>query len=148
MKKVLVVNGPNLNMLGRREPTIYGSESLADVESRLNGAANELGVTLDFFQSNHEGAIIDRLHEAFGNYDGIIINPGAFTHYSYAIRDAFAAIKIPFVEIHISNIHTRETFRHTSVLAALAIGQISGLGIYGYELALKGLVNTLDLKSK
>ena len=148
MKKVLVVNGPNLNMLGRREPTIYGSESLADVESRLNGAANELEVTLDFFQSNHEGAIIDRLHEAFGNYDGIIINPGAFTHYSYAIRDAFAAIKIPFVEIHISNIHTRETFRHTSVLAALAIGQISGLGIYGYELALKGLVNTLDLKSK
>ncbi len=148
MKKVLVVNGPNLNMLGRREPTIYGSESLADVESRLRGAANELEVTLDFFQSNHEGAIIDRLHEAFGNYDGIIINPGAFTHYSYAIRDAFAAIKIPFVEIHISNIHTRETFRHTSVLAALAIGQISGLGIYGYELALKGLVNTLDLKSK
>ncbi|NNN10925.1 MAG: type II 3-dehydroquinate dehydratase [Acidimicrobiaceae bacterium] len=144
MKKVLVVNGPNLNMLGRREPTIYGSESLADVESRLRAVANDLEVNLDFFQSNHEGAIIDRLHEAFGNYDGIIINPGAFTHYSYAIRDAFAAIKIPFVEIHISNIHTRETFRHSSVLAALAIGQIAGLGIYGYELALKGLINTLD----
>ncbi len=148
MRKVLVINGPNLNMLGRREPTIYGSESLADVESQLRAVAGGLEVALEFFQSNHEGAIIDRLHEAFGNFDGIIINPGAFTHYSYAIRDAFAAIKTPFVEIHISNIHTRETFRHTSVLAALAIGQISGLGTYGYELALKGLLNTLDSGNK
>ncbi|WP_201733196.1 type II 3-dehydroquinate dehydratase [Acidithrix sp. C25] len=144
MKKVLIVNGPNLNMLGRREPTIYGSDSLATIEARLESLKSELDVELEFFQSNHEGAIIDAIHATFGDHDGIVINPGAFTHYSYAIRDALAAVKVPFVEIHISNVHAREAFRHTSVLAALAVGQISGLGVYGYELALRGLLRSLE----
>ena len=144
MRKVLIVNGPNLNMLGRREPTIYGSDSLAEVERQLTSVAPELGVELQFFQSNHEGAIIDAIHSTFGEFVGIVINPGAFTHYSYAIRDALAAVKVPFIEIHISNVHARETFRHTSVLAALAVGQISGLGIYGYELALRGLLRSIE----
>ncbi|KJF17439.1 type II 3-dehydroquinate dehydratase [Acidithrix ferrooxidans] len=144
MKKVLVVNGPNLNMLGRREPAIYGSDSLATIEARLKALTGELDVKLEFFQSNHEGAIIDAIHATFSNHDGIVINPGAFTHYSYAIRDALAAVRVPFVEIHISNVHAREAFRHTSVLAALAVGQISGLGVYGYELALRGLLRSLE----
>ncbi len=144
MRKVLIVNGPNLNMLGRREPTIYGSDSLAEVERQLTSIAPELGVELQFFQSNHEGAIIDAIHSTFGEFAGIVINPGAFTHYSYAIRDALAAVKVPFIEIHISNVHARETFRHASVLAALAVGQISGLGIYGYELALRGLLRSIE----
>ncbi len=140
MCKYLIINGPNLNMLGKREPGIYGVETLKDIENKLELLAQELGVTLDFFQSNHEGEIIDRIHEAHENYLGIIINPGAFTHYSYAIRDAFGSVKIPFVEIHISNIHTRETFRHSSVLAPLAIGQIAGFGSFGYEMALHAIV--------
>ncbi|CAG4931361.1 unnamed protein product [Acidithrix sp. C25] len=131
-------------MLGRREPTIYGSDSLATIEARLESLKSELDVELEFFQSNHEGAIIDAIHATFGDHDGIVINPGAFTHYSYAIRDALAAVKVPFVEIHISNVHAREAFRHTSVLAALAVGQISGLGVYGYELALRGLLRSLE----
>ena len=142
--KVQVINGPNLNMLGVREVGVYGNLTLDEINEAIKKEAAALEIEVSFFQSNHEGAIIDTIHACFKKIDGIIINPGAFTHYSYAIRDAFAAIKIPFVEIHISNIHTRETFRHSSVLAALAIGQIAGLGIYGYELALKGLINTLD----
>jgi 3-dehydroquinate dehydratase-2 len=140
---ILVINGPNLNMLGKREPGIYGSETLSDIEQRMEHRARSLGVTVEYFQSNHEGAIIDRIHQAFGLCDGIVINPGAFTHYSYAIRDAFASVSIPFVEIHISNIHAREAFRKESVLAPIAIGQISGLGTYGYELALDALVDYL-----
>lgn len=143
MEKVLVINGPNLNMLGTRDPKVYGSESLADVEKLMSKAAFDLKVEIEFFQSNHEGEIVDRIHAAFKNIDGIVINPGAFTHYSYALMDAMGAVSIPFVEIHISNIHAREEFRHKSVLAGLAIGQIAGLGIYGYELALRGLINKL-----
>lgn len=143
MEKVLVINGPNLNMLGTRDPKIYGSDSLADVEALMNNAAKELGVEIEFFQSNYEGAIIEKIHAGFKIYDGIVINPGAFTHYSYAIMDAMGAVTIPFVEIHISNIHAREEFRHKSVLAGLAIGQIAGLGIFGYELALRGLINRI-----
>ncbi len=140
MNQYLVINGPNLNLLGKREPGIYGSESLSDVENRLESVARELNIRINFFQSNHEGGIIDRIHEALGTYAGIVINPGAFTHYSYAIRDAFASVKIPFIEVHISNVHARENFRHTSVLAPLAIGQIVGCGTYGYELALRAIV--------
>ncbi|WCK53158.1 type II 3-dehydroquinate dehydratase [Aneurinibacillus sp. Ricciae_BoGa-3] len=140
MSKYLIVNGPNLNMLGVRDPKVYGTESLADIERSLFKAAEELGVSVDFYQSNHEGELIDRLHQAYGAYAGIVVNAGAFTHYSYAIRDALATIQIPFVEVHISNIHAREDFRHHSVLAPIAVGQIAGLGTYGYELALRAIV--------
>lgn len=143
MLEYLVINGPNLNRLGKREPGIYGVETLQDIEDRLSALAQQLGVTVDFFQSNHEGDIIDKIHEAHGRYQGIVINPGAFTHYSYAIRDAFGAVPVPFVEIHISNIHAREEFRQHSVLAPIAVGQIVGLGAYGYELALRALVHKL-----
>ena len=146
MRKVLIVNGPNLNMLGRREPSIYGSETLDEVVGQLSRIGPALGVELEFFQSNHEGAIVDVIHSALGVFTGIVINPGAFTHYSYAIRDALAAVDIPFVEIHISNVHSRESFRGNSVLAALAVGQISGMGVYGYELALMGLLRSIDAK--
>lgn len=143
MKKVLLINGPNLNMLGIREPGVYGDLSLSSIEQRMYKLADELSVGLECFQSNHEGAIIDRIQAAFGAMDGIVINPGAFTHYSYAIRDALAAVSLPVVEIHISNIHKREEFRHHSVIAPIVIGQISGFGAYSYELGLRALVQHL-----
>ncbi len=143
MESILVINGPNLNMLGQRDPAIYGSETLSDIERMLSAVALELGVELEFFQSNYEGALVEKIHSALGSFMGIVINPGAFTHYSYALKDALGSVKIPFVEIHISNIYAREAFRHTSVLASEAIGQIAGLGTYGYELALKALVRNV-----
>lgn len=139
MKKYLVINGVNLNMLGIREPGIYGNSTLADLEKNISKKANELGVAVDFFQSNFEGEIVEKIQSALGVYDGIIINPGAFTHYSYAIRDALGSVKIDTIEVHISNIHKREEFRHTSVTVAECIGQICGLGFKGYELALEYL---------
>lgn len=139
MKKYLVINGVNLNMLGIREPGIYGDGTLKDLENNLRQKAKELDVQVDFFQSNFEGEIVEKIHAAMGVYDGIIINPGAFTHYSYAIRDAFGSIKADVVEVHISNIHKREEFRHTSVIVPEFIGQICGLGLKGYELALEFL---------
>jgi 3-dehydroquinate dehydratase-2 len=143
MSKILVINGPNLNMLGVREPAVYGAVSLAEINRRLEHLANTLDVELEFFQSNHEGAIIDRIHQAYAFHDAILINPGAFTHYSYAIRDALSAVGLPFVEVHLSNIHARESFRHQSVTAAVALGQISGFGPLSYELGLRALSQAL-----
>ncbi len=140
MKKYLVINGVNLNMLGVREPDVYGKNTLTDLEALVSEKAKKLGVEISFFQSNFEGEIVEKIHSALGKYDGIIINPGAFTHYSYAIRDALGSVKIPTVEVHISNIHKREEFRHTSVIVPECIGQICGLGFKGYELALEALV--------
>ena len=134
--RVLVVNGPNLNLLGQREPSIYGTTGLDDLIYMLDGHGRELGMLVEHVQSNSEGELIDILHRAMDCYDGIILNPGAYTHYSYAIRDAVAAIGIPVVEVHISNINARDEFRRTSVIAPVCVGQISGLGLEGYRLAL------------
>ena len=141
MMKILIMNGPNLNLLGEREPGIYGSESLASINEGLKIEADKLGVELDFYQSNHEGALIDRLHDARGKFDAIVLNAGAYTHYSIAIRDAIAAIKLPVVEVHLSNIHARESFRENSVIAPVCAGQISGFGAYSYTLGLYAAVN-------
>ena len=143
MKKFLVINGVNLNMLGVREPDIYGTNTLAALEEQISEKAKQLGCEVGFYQSNHEGAICDRIQEALGKYDGIIINPGAFTHYSYAIRDALGSVKLPAVEVHISNIHKREEFRHRSVTVAECMGQICGLGFKGYMLALEALCDAV-----
>ncbi|MGC8971901.1 MAG: type II 3-dehydroquinate dehydratase [bacterium] len=141
--KILVINGPNLNRLGLREPEIYGKLTLLDLEEILRREGETLGIDLDFFQSNSEGAIVDAIQQARDRYDGLIINPGAYTHYSIAIRDAIAGEGIPTVEVHISNIYKREDFRHHSLIAPVSIGQVSGFGFYGYVMALYGLNNYL-----
>ncbi|ATE62457.1 type II 3-dehydroquinate dehydratase [Thauera sinica] len=138
MSKVLVINGPNLNLLGTREPHIYGSTTLADVEDGLRAQARELGLELECFQSNHEGAIVDRIHQArLEGVKFVLINPGAYTHTSVAIRDAFGGVAIPFVEVHISNVHKREAFRHHSYLSDVAEAVMAGFGTMGYSLALQ-----------
>lgn len=140
MKKILVINGPNLNMLGKREPGIYGCETLEDVYKKIEAFAEKLKCEVEFFQSNIEGEIINAIHKTYDGYDGIIINPGAFTHYSYAIHDALTSVKTPAIEVHISNIHKREEFRHKSVIAPACVGQICGLGTDGYLYALEALL--------
>ena len=137
--RILVIHGPNLNLLGRREPEIYGRTTLDEIDSHLAALGAQLGLGLDTFQSNHEGAIVDRIQQAAGVYDGLIINAAAFTHTSIAIRDALAMIEAPVIEVHLSNIHRREPFRHTSMTAGVVTGQILGLGAAGYALALRGL---------
>ena len=134
---VLVLNGPNLNLLGTRKPEIYGKTTLMDIEKNLRRLAEANGCQLDFMQSNHEGAIIDAIHNARGHYQYLIINAGAYTHTSYAIRDAIESVEIPTVEIHLSNIHAREAFRHESLLAPVCVGQICGFGALSYQLALQ-----------
>lgn len=137
VKKLLLLNGPNLNLLGTREPAVYGSTTLADIEHAATAQAVAAGATLSCFQSNHEGALIDRIHAAKAEgVEAIVINPAGLTHTSVALRDAFAAVEIPFVEVHISNIHQREAFRHHSFLSAIAVGTICGLGTDGYRLAI------------
>ncbi len=139
------MNGPNLNMLGKREPQIYGYLTLDQINKDLVQQAIPLGVALDFFQSNHEGAILDKIHDIFNeNIAGIIINPGALTHTSVALRDALVLMSCPIVEIHLSNIYKREGFRHKSLLADIVTGQISGFGHYGYQMALTAIVNMIN----
>jgi len=135
--KILVLHGPNLNLLGKREPAVYGRLTLEQINRKLEELAAELGVELTCRQSNHEGELIDILHSAAAAVDAVVFNPGAYTHYSYALRDAVAAIGVPTVEVHLSNIHAREDFRKQSVIAPAAAGQISGLGVTGYLLALR-----------
>lgn len=136
MGRILVLNGPNLNLLGKREPDIYGRVTLDELNERIRSRARAWGLEVECFQSNHEGDLIDRIHAAEGSFDYIIINPGAFTHYSYAIRDALASVDVPFIEVHLSNVHARESFRSHSVTAPISSGQIVGFGPIGYELAL------------
>lgn len=136
-KNIMVINGPNLNLLGTREPAVYGSETLDDVIQHLTVLGQMLGINVTHVQNNIEGEIVNHIHAARGQVDAIIINPGAYTHTSVAIRDAFAGVAIPFVEVHISNVHKREAFRHHSYLSDIAIGVVVGLGTYGYEAALR-----------
>jgi len=143
LAKVLVLNGPNLNLLGQREPGVYGRNTLDQINGQLGQLAGELELKLEFFQSNHEGQLIDRIHQCGPTIDGILFNPGAFTHYSLAIRDAIAAVNIPCVEVHLSNIHAREEFRRQSVIAPVCIGQISGFGADSYYLGLRALAAKL-----
>ena len=139
MKKILVILGPNLNMVGVREKGIYGEETASDIEKQIISYAESNGFSAEVLQSNHEGDLIDKIHSAKGNFDGVVINAGALTHYSYALRDAIACVKIPFVEVHMSNIHAREEFRHTSVIAPVCVCQIAGFGKSSYFLAINAL---------
>ncbi len=139
--RILVIHGPNLNLLGKREPEIYGTLSLNDINQALETLGAEFGCSLRFFQSNNEGLLVDEIQQAPENYDAILINPAAYTHTSIALRDSLSAIGLPFVEVHLSNIHRREEFRHHSYLAPLALGQISGFGLDSYLLGLRALFN-------
>ncbi len=142
-KRVLVLHGPNINMVGERETSIYGKETFDSINLQILDYATSLGLECQTFQSNSEGEIIDHIHAARQNFDGIVINAGAYTHYSYAIRDAIAAVKIPCIEVHFSNIYSREEFRSKSVIAPACVGQISGFGKYSYLLALQGIQNII-----
>lgn len=144
---ILLLNGPNLNMLGKREPEIYGSQSLQDIVADLSAKANSLGANLKHLQSNAEHQLIDEIHTAMGQQDFIIINPGAFTHTSVALRDALLSVSIPFIEVHLSNVHAREPFRKHSYLSDVAVGVICGFGASGYEFALQAAVSRLSAKS-
>lgn len=146
--KILIINGVNLNMLGIREPEKYGSMTLKDLEKELYAYSFKLGIDIEAFQSNHEGEIVEKIHNARKNFDGIVINAGAYTHTSVAIRDAISATNIPTVEVHITNIYKREEFRHHSYLAPVCIGQISGFGINSYKLGLKAVADFLSTTKK
>lgn len=145
MYRIQIIHGPNLNMLGLREPGIYGTQTLASINAMLITEAEALGVTVEAFQSNSEGALVDSIQATFGQKDGIVINPGAYTHTSVALRDAVAAVGLPTVEVHLSNIHKREEFRHHSFIAPVAVGQICGFGAESYRLGLRALVQFLQM---
>ena len=142
--KILVIHGPNLNTLGKREPEIYGSKTLDDIDKDLKTKGEQLGAVVETFQSNHEGEIVEKIQKAMGTHKGLIINPAAFTHTSVAIRDAVLMLEIPIVEVHLSNIYKRESFRHKSMLADVVTGQISGLGVIGYLLALEAVIRMIQ----
>lgn len=144
MLSVLVLNGPNLNLLGTRQPEVYGTTTLADIEAACRARADSLGLGIECVQSNHEGVLIDTIHAAKGSHHGLVINAGAYTHTSIALRDAIASVELPAVEVHLSNIHAREPFRHLSYLAPVAIGQICGFGAQGYLFAIDALKTRLD----
>ncbi len=144
MWRIQIIHGPNLNLLGQRAPEVYGRLTLAEIDERLRACAAEAGVKLRTFQSNHEGDIVDAVHQAAGWADGLVINPGAYTHYSYAIRDAIAGVGLPAVEVHLSNVQAREPFRHTSVIAPVCVGQIVGFGWQSYRLGLAALIDWLE----
>lgn len=144
---VLILHGPNLNLLGEREPGTYGRTTLGEIDARLLAIGKELGLSVESFQSNHEGALIDRIQEARTRNHGIVINPGGFTHTSVALRDALIASALPVIEVHLSNIHAREDFRRRSLVSDIAVGQICGLGALGYELALRAMVAYLGQRS-
>lgn len=144
--RVLFLNGPNLNLLGQREPTVYGKATLADIEARVRGRANGLGATVDFRQSNTEGELVTWIQQARGQFDSIVINAAAYTHTSIALRDAISAVGIPTIEIHLSNVHAREEFRHKSLIAAVCKGQIAGFGPFSYILGLEAAVNINEPK--
>lgn len=143
MARVLVIHGPNLNLLGQREPEVYGALTLAHINSELEKLARELQVEVELFQSNHEGSIVEAIHGAFGRIDAIVINPAAYTHTSVAIRDALLAVSLPTVEVHLSNIHKREEFRHRSLVADVAVGQVTGFGIDSYLLGLRAALTLI-----
>ena len=143
MKKILVIHGPNLNLLGEREPGIYGEDTFESINKEIVSYAENLGLECEIFQSNHEGEIIDKLHSARLEFSGVVINAGAYTHYSYAIRDAIAAIKIPVIEVHMSNVHKREEFRHKSVISPVCAGVIAGFGKNSYILGVQALKNLI-----
>ena len=142
--KIMVIQGPNINMLGLREPGIYGSMRMEDIHAQMKIVADQNSVDIDFFQSNLEGEIVDKIQECLGEADGIIINPAAYTHTSIAIRDALSAVNLPVIEVHISNIYRREEFRHKSLVAAVAAGQIAGFGPVGYHLAMIGMLQIFE----
>lgn len=144
MKKILVLNGPNLNLLGKRQPEIYGKATLGDIETQVRALAKELGVEVDFRQSNSEGELVTWIQEAANSFGAIVINPAAYTHTSLAMRDALSAVGIPAVEIHISNIHKREPFRHHSYIAEVAVGQIAGFGVNSYLLGIRAAVELVQ----
>ena len=144
VKRILVLHGPNLNALGTREPAVYGRETLDDIHGLLETLARQLGCEVECRQTNHEGVLIDALHSAKGSADGILLNPGGLTHSSVSLRDAVLAAGVPVVEVHLSNPHARETFRHTSLISGAAVGVVQGFGPAGYELALRGLVGVLS----